>query len=318
MNLKIVSWNINGIRSVPNLFELFNQFQAHILCFQESKLTNQNIPHDLACLSPYASFAVCSNNTGGYSGVMIYVHASIPTYQVYQSFSSLLLPQTLASLIEIVSNDIYRILEREGRILGVDLGPFILLNVYAPNLGDDSRNPVKIAFELFLSTIVYELVTLQQREIILVGDLNVCCNLIDHCDPCPEFFESMHGRWFREILTTFSIENTSANLEYCTSASSTPLSTTFNFPSSQILESVDHRLIDMFRHFYPTRLNAFTCWNTVTSARLTNYGTRIDYILESRGLLHLTSNMDHLPDVMGSDHCPLYLEFHELPGETFL
>lgn len=68
------------------------------------------------------------------------------------------------------------------------------------------------------------------------------------------------------------------------------------------------RLVDAFRYFYPDRPKAFTvsataldlplapgsdakpicflkCWNTVTGARQTNYGTRIDYVLVDPGLL---------------------------------
>ena len=38
-------------------------------------------------------------------------------------------------------------------------------------------------------------------------------------------------------------------------------------------------LVDTFRYFHPSRQNAYTCWSTVTGARKTNFGTRIDYIL---------------------------------------
>jgi hypothetical protein len=64
---------------------------------------------------------------------------------------------------------------------------------------------------------------------------------------------------------------------------------------------------------------AYTCWETVTNARETNYGTRIDYILASRALLadsgaaggnavHVT-DCRLLPDVRGSDHCPVVADW---------
>ena len=43
-------------------------------------------------------------------------------------------------------------------------------------------------------------------------------------------------------------------------------------------------LVDAFRAFHPKRLNAFTCWNTKTDARKTNYGTRLDYALVSQDI----------------------------------
>lgn len=63
----------------------------------------------------------------------------------------------------------------------------------------------------------------------------------------------------------------------------------------------------MFRYFHPTRTNAFTCWSTMTGARQTNYGTRIDYIFAD---WHLAKDQfvgaDIMPEVEGSDHCPVW------------
>lgn len=64
-------------------------------------------------------------------------------------------------------------------------------------------------------------------------------------------------------------------------------------------------VIDAFRHFYPDKREAYTCWNTKTSARLTNYGTRIDYILLSSDLLPILESCEIISDYQGSDHCPV-------------
>jgi len=65
--------------------------------------------------------------------------------------------------------------------------------------------------------------------------------------------------------------------------------------------------VDTFRHFHPTRTNAFTCWSTLTGARQTNYGTRIDYIFADCQLAkdHFVA-ADIMPEVEGSDHCPVW------------
>ncbi|KAF6000721.1 DNA-(apurinic or apyrimidinic site) lyase 2 [Cyanidiococcus yangmingshanensis] len=67
---------------------------------------------------------------------------------------------------------------------------------------------------------------------------------------------------------------------------------------------------DLFREHWPDRRDAYSCWNTQTQARMTNYGTRIDYILMSRNAdTYLQSSAcDLLPKVMGSDHCPCMVE----------
>jgi AP endonuclease 2 len=52
-------------------------------------------------------------------------------------------------------------------------------------------------------------------------------------------------------------------------------------------------------------------WNTKISARETNYGTRIDYVLATRGLLPWIKAGDNQPSIKGSDHCPIFVDFHD-------
>lgn len=65
------------------------------------------------------------------------------------------------------------------------------------------------------------------------------------------------------------------------------------------------RFTDSFRYLHPTAEKSFTCWNTKLSARVNNYGTRIDYILISPGLLPWLTECCLMTDVHGSDHCPV-------------
>lgn len=67
------------------------------------------------------------------------------------------------------------------------------------------------------------------------------------------------------------------------------------------------QFVDAFRHTFPTRTSAFSCWNTELNCRSTNYGTRIDYIfidikLYQAGALN---HCDIKPEILGSDHCPV-------------
>ena len=54
-------------------------------------------------------------------------------------------------------------------------------------------------------------------------------------------------------------------------------------------------------------------------ARETNYGTRVDYILVTKGLLPWISYGDIQPALKGSDHCPIYIDLHDeipsIPGK---
>jgi AP endonuclease 2 len=51
-------------------------------------------------------------------------------------------------------------------------------------------------------------------------------------------------------------------------------------------------------------------WNTKISARETNYGTRIDYVLVTPGLLPWIKAGDIQPSIKGSDHCPVFVDLH--------
>lgn len=63
-------------------------------------------------------------------------------------------------------------------------------------------------------------------------------------------------------------------------------------------------------------------WNTKLDARASNYGSRIDYILVTPGLLPWIADSDIQPDVFGSDHCPVWVDLHESivneQGETLV
>lgn len=52
-------------------------------------------------------------------------------------------------------------------------------------------------------------------------------------------------------------------------------------------------------------------WETRINARDSNYGTRIDYILVTPGLMPWVKACDIQPDVKGSDHCPVYIDLHD-------
>lgn len=67
------------------------------------------------------------------------------------------------------------------------------------------------------------------------------------------------------------------------------------------------KFVDTFRFFHPTRTSAFTCWCTLTGARQTNYGTRIDYVFADCLLAkEQFVAADIMPEVEGSDHCPVW------------
>ena len=73
--------------------------------------------------------------------------------------------------------------------------------------------------------------------------------------------------------------------------------------------SSGRRFVDVFRWLHPTTAEAYTNWCTVTGARATNYGCRLDYIIADVGLVPSFLSCDIMADTEGSDHCPVRAEF---------
>ncbi len=69
-NMKLISWNVNGIRAChgKNFMEFFNQIDADIFCIQESKMQEGQLVLDLPGYHQYWNYAVKK----GYSGTAIY------------------------------------------------------------------------------------------------------------------------------------------------------------------------------------------------------------------------------------------------------
>ncbi|CAF3347290.1 unnamed protein product, partial [Rotaria sp. Silwood2] len=69
--------------------------------------------------------------------------------------------------------------------------------------------------------------------------------------------------------------------------------------------------IDTFRYLHRNQREAYTCWETLSNARVNNYGIRIDYILCDSIIskLHLI-NCEHRIEIESSDHCPVIDEFN--------
>lgn len=75
----------------------------------------------------------------------------------------------------------------------------------------------------------------------------------------------------------------------------------------------DDGFIDTYRYLHPTQTEAYTCWETLTGARVNNYGVRIDYII-CDGNVSKANLIDcqHRIEIESSDHCPVVAEFRFL------
>ena len=72
---------------------------------------------------------------------------------------------------------------------------------------------------------------------------------------------------------------------------------------------LDSGFVDSYRYFYPEKEGAYTWWSYMAKVRERNIGWRIDYFIVSEKLRDSLITADIHCDIMGSDHCPVVVEF---------
>ena len=163
--------------------------------------------------------------------------------------------------------------DSEGRILITNYKDFILFNIYFPNgQRDEERLKYKLGFyDEFLKYV--DDLKKKDKKIVICGDVNTAHKEIDLARPKEN-------------------ENSSGFLPV---------------ERKWIDKFVEHGYIDTFRHFNKDGGN-YTYWDQITRARERNVGWRIDYFFISPNLLSNLKKAFIMPEVMGSDHCPLGIE----------
>ncbi|WP_163143960.1 exodeoxyribonuclease III [Bacillus sp. 22-7] len=153
--MKLVSWNVNGIRACvkKGFIDYFKEVDADIFCIQESKLQEGQIELILDGYHQYWNYALKK----GYSGTAVFTKKK-PISVRYGLGDE----ET----------------EPEGRILTLEYEDFYLVNVYTPNSKRDlARLPYRLEWEERIREYLLELDGI--KPVIMCGDLNVAHNEID-------------------------------------------------------------------------------------------------------------------------------------------
>ena len=160
--MKLISWNVNGIRAVANknAFAWVDELQPDILCLQEIKAEAAQIPEPLFNHA-FTCKHVNSASKKGYSGTM--------------SFSTLAFESTdTAWHIDHT---------HEGRILEHHFGDVVLFNVYFPN-GQQSEERLAHKMKFYSDFLAYtEALRSEGKGIIICGDVNTAHRAIDLKNP---------------------------------------------------------------------------------------------------------------------------------------
>lgn len=253
-SLRLLSWNVNGVRAVAKkgFLPWFDDAQPDILCLQEVRAEPEQMPEALAAPLGYHAYWNPSRAKKGYSGTGVLSRT-----------------QPLAVHDGLGDEEF----DVEGRTQILEFEEFVLLNAYFPNgRRDHSRVDYKLRFyERFLERC--EAYRALGRPVVFCGDLNTSHRAIDLARPKAN-----------ENTTGFLPEE-----------------------RAWIDRYVEAGYVDSFRHLHPEREGAYTWWSMPMRARERNVGWRLDYFFVAQEMMDRVEDARILPDVMGSDHCPVEL-----------
>lgn len=163
--------------------------------------------------------------------------------------------------------------DHEGRIVALEFVGFYLVNVYVPNSQSElARLGYRMGWDADFRAFLAGLDA--KKPVVVCGDFNVAHQEIDLANPGANRrnagFTDEERYGFGELLHA--------------------------------------GFADSFRELHPDARGAYSWWSYRGRAREKNVGWRIDYFLVSRRIMENVGTAAILPDVMGSDHCPVVLE----------
>lgn len=161
--IRLVSWNVNGLRSVnkKGFLEWLIGEQADIVCLQETRVSDGLIPEDLKDPPGYSSFFNHAERKG-YSGVGLYLK-----------------PKPL-SISYGIGNKTF---DTEGRVIQADFKDFTLLNIYFPN-GSASQERLSYKMSFYDAFLKFaDSLRKDGKRLIICGDFNTAHKEIDLARP---------------------------------------------------------------------------------------------------------------------------------------
>ena len=157
--MKLISWNVNGLRAciTKGFYDFFQQEDADIFCLGETKMQPEQAVIETPGYHQYWNSAVKK----GYSGVAIFTKKE---------------PLSVRYGLGIEEHD------QEGRVITLEFEDFFLVNIYTPNSKDgllrlDYRMTWEDAFRAHLNKLD------ESKPVIVCGDMNVAHQEIDLKNP---------------------------------------------------------------------------------------------------------------------------------------
>ena len=164
--------------------------------------------------------------------------------------------------------------DSEGRVITAEYPDFYLVCVYTPNSGSEL---LRLEYRQVWDKDFYAYIkTLEEKKpVVVCGDLNVAHRPIDLAHPAANYNKA--AGYMQQEIDGFD-------------------------------RYVNGGFDDTFRVFYPDAVQKYSWWSYRAGARERNVGWRIDYFLSSHSFTPRVKNAFILPEVYGSDHCPVGVE----------
>lgn len=258
--MKIISWNVNGIRAAmkKGFLAFLKKEQPDILCLQEIKINDAARAKEQFNFKDYQEYWHPAEKAG-YSGTAVLISNKLEVRS----------KNYLAGM----GNERF---DREGRVQALEFEKFYLLNVYFPHSNHElTRLDFKLEFNQAFFKYAKKLAV--KKPLIIGGDFNVAREEIDLARPKDNVGNPGFTDEERQWLTKF----------------------------------LDAGFIDSYRYLNGQKIQ-YSWWSYRFGARSRNIGWRIDYFCVSEKFKKRTKNAFILDKVMGSDHCPVGIEF-DLP-----
>ncbi|MCL4404964.1 exodeoxyribonuclease III [Patescibacteria group bacterium] len=159
--MKIISWNVNGLRAVyrDGFIDWVKKTEADVICLQEIKLQEGQVPTEVADLRGYNAYFSYAQKKG-YSGLAVF---------------------TKEKPLRVENRSGFGRFDNEGRMLRLYYPGFTLINVYIPHGGRGKENlPYKL--EAYKHLLQY-LAKVKDEKAVVVGDFNVAHEDVDLARP---------------------------------------------------------------------------------------------------------------------------------------
>lgn len=202
--MKIITWNVNGLRAIERKGELDNLIKLHnpdIICLQETKSQIDQLTDKTKDKDGYYSFFESATNRKGYSGVAIY---------------SKFQPKKVSLTMGYKESDIT---DNEGRTILAEYEKFYLINCYFPNGGKSKEHfAYKLEYYKYFLKLARKLE--KKKPVIFCGDVNATVADIDLARPkenkghigCTPEERALLLEWKKYFLDIWREENPKAEV----------------------------------------------------------------------------------------------------------